>query len=179
MINVKVAALLLILLLLVLACAYIEWQRYKLRRELEKLSGAERGRLASEDLEVRFSRPAFQGKSYILTMLAGQMGVNVPIPLVFGTPLWLVQRWLDPNEYPLENLLAVAAVFLQLGFGGRLAFQSGAGGPSGIGICRPKKYSGEESRECFFGTSMIGRRRPHAELSRATVRVAAPYLRSW
>jgi hypothetical protein len=109
--DVKIGALVLMSLALALLCGCIEWQRHKLRRRLNAMKEMERNELASADPEIRFSRSPFQGKSYLITMLVGQLSVNVVLLPAFIAPLWLVQRWLDPNEHPLANFLAIVLGF--------------------------------------------------------------------
>jgi hypothetical protein len=107
-----IGGLVLMSLTLALLCAYLEWQRHMLRQRLATMGEEECERLALVEPEIRFSRPAFKGKSYLITMLVGQLSVNVVLLPAFLAPLWLVQRRFDPNEYPLTNLFVVVVGFL-------------------------------------------------------------------
>lgn len=99
------------LLALLSLCAVIEAQRYRLRVRLAGMDEDERRRLARHEPEVRYSRPLWRGKSYIVTMLVGQLVVHGPMLPIFIAPLTLTQLRFAPNDYPFLNLLAMVAGF--------------------------------------------------------------------
>jgi len=99
------------LLALLAICAVIEAQRYHPRIRLAGMDEDEHRRIARHEPEVRYSRPLWRGKSYIVTTLVGQLVVNGPVVPLFIAPVFLVQRWFDPGEYPIASLLALPTGF--------------------------------------------------------------------
>lgn len=110
-VSFKIALLIAMIVGYLLLSAYLEWFRYRLRRQVKEMTAEERAALSELDPEIRYSLPAPGSASPRITTLVGAIAVNGPvIPLMVG-PLALLQYVFNIHD-PLASALSLALGFL-------------------------------------------------------------------